>query len=152
MRVGKRARTFILKKNNSRVKLGNNPTLSLQDARRKAMLLKTDTTVHGPDITLSDARKLFLETHCRNYRPRPLGEAERFLNKFTSLDKKKVAQITKYQVQGTIDDIDAPSEQNHTFKIARTFFRLHPAPVHPAQPPSGPTTTQQRDAAKPGAH
>ena len=123
VRIGARTSTFLLKKGNRRVKLGTYPALSLADARRKAHTLKADPETQAADITFREAVDLFLATHCKGYRARVLAETERMLKKLAPLDKRKLAKVTTHDLNAIID-AQAPSEANHLFKTARTFFRF----------------------------
>lgn len=122
VRIGRRSTTFLLKKNGRRVKLGRYPSVSLQDARKRVFTLKADTTTQVADIAFREAADLFLTTHCKGYRPRPLYEIGRLLKKLEVLDKRKLAKITTHDLNEIIDALTT-SEANHTFKAARTFFR-----------------------------
>lgn len=125
IRVGPRSKVFILKVNNTRKKLGTYPSLTLQDARKKAMTLKGDPSVAGPDMSFREAVDLFLATHCKSYKPRVRSEAERQLKRLAHLNARRLGTLTTHEIQSVIDHIgDTPSEANHLFKIARTFFRF----------------------------
>ncbi len=110
VRIGKNAKTFLVKKNNSRVKIGRYPALALATARLKAMGVKAAAeTLTGADIALGEAKQLFLSTHCSDYRPRSRSEAERLLKKLGKFDKRKLDTLTTHEVQGVVDAQRAPS-------------------------------------------
>jgi integrase len=124
VRVGKNTKTFLLKKNNSRVKIGSYPATSLADARIKAHGLKAaPNTPDASQTTLEDAVDLFLANHCKNYRPRSIAEMKRLLGKLSSLETRKLTAITTQEVHALIDKLPT-SEANHLFKASRTFFRF----------------------------
>jgi hypothetical protein len=79
VRIGKRATTFLLKRDGRRIKLGHYPSLSLAEARRRVFLLKADPQTASDNILLSEALKLFFEVHCTDYRPKVLNETRRYL-------------------------------------------------------------------------
>lgn len=124
VRVGPRSKVFMVKLNNTRKKIGVYPRISLQDARKKALALKGDPTVSGPDMSLQEAKTVFLNTHCAHYKPRVKSETERQLNKLAHLNSRRLGSVSTNDVMHLVDDLkETPSEANHLFKASRTFFR-----------------------------
>ncbi|MGV3634365.1 MAG: tyrosine-type recombinase/integrase [Pseudorhodoplanes sp.] len=79
-----------------------------------------------PVSTFAEGRELYLRVHCaQRQRERTLKETERLLSRhFASLDRKKLAAITTGQLAAILDGLLAtPSEAQHAFKAARSFFR-----------------------------
>lgn len=128
IRIGKNTKTFIAKVNNQRTTIGQYPTISLQDARREAMGLKSKKReARKKSPAFDEAVEQFLTVYCatRN-RPRVVKERGRILRKhFVSEFKSTpIAEITDEEIGEIIDEmLDTPSEANHAFKEARTFFR-----------------------------
>jgi integrase len=128
IRVGKNRKTWIVIRGRERIRtrLGHYPTLALADARKRAMVLLGTPLEQIPAATFSDARDLFLRTHCaQKQRERTRKETERLLTKhFAALDRKKLSAITTSQVSIILDGLlETPSEAQHAYKAARTFFR-----------------------------
>src|SRR5947209_15330878 len=61
VRVGPRSKTFILKQGNSRQTIGQYPSISLQEARRKALALKSADTKPRNQTTFLEAYTAFKE-------------------------------------------------------------------------------------------
>lgn len=99
--------------------LGRYPDLSLAEAKQKAKFYVPNPT----DISFEDARDLFVKVHCKaKNRPSTAYHTERLLKvhfgHFRSLD------VSTNQISLLLDKlIDTPSEANHAFTAARTFFR-----------------------------
>lgn len=127
LRVGSRTKTFVVKRANRRITIGRYPDLSLAEARNQAKRLLAQQRVEPSTITFEAALTLFLETHCAHrHRERTASEHKRLLTKhlLPSLRNKRVADITTHHISAVLDRLTAtPSEANHVFKSARTFFR-----------------------------
>ena len=128
VRVGKLTKTFIAKVQNQRHTIGQYPEISLQDARRKALALKSEKRADRTEAPrLRDAVEEFLTVYCaKRNRPRVVKERTRILHKhfLPTLGKDRLTDITDEDLAEIIDDLlDTPSEANHAFKEARTFFR-----------------------------
>lgn len=99
--------------------LGRYPELSLADAKQKAKLYVANAT----GISFNDALELFVKVHCKaKNRPSTAYHTERLLRihfgHFRSLD------LSANQISLVLDKlVDTPSEANHAFTAARTFFR-----------------------------
>lgn len=128
VRVGKLTKAFIVKVDNKRTTVGQYPDVTLQEARRRALGLKSEKkAVRGKSPRFKDAVKSFLTTYCasRN-RPRVLKERTRILRKhfLPTLGNTVLSEITDEDIGEILDELlDTPSEANHAFKEARTFFR-----------------------------
>lgn len=99
--------------------LGRYPQISLAEAKQKAKLFVANPS----DINFKDAKDLFVKVHCNTKnRPSTAYHTERLLRihfgHFRSLD------VSPNQITLVLDKlIDTPSEANHAFTAARTFFR-----------------------------
>jgi len=128
IRVGKNRKTWIVIRGRERIRtrVGHYPLLPLADARKKALVLLGTPIDQSPVSTFAEGRELFLRTHCAQHqRERTRKETERLLTKhFASLDRKKLSAITTGQISAVLDGLlGTPSEAQHAFKAARTFFR-----------------------------
>lgn len=123
LRVGKTSRTFFLKKNNRRIKLGRFPSMTLQSARTRAMGLKSDNSPVSSNIKLGEGIDLFLSTHCKTHRPASKFQAEYLFRKLEPLRPRKLSQVTTHDLTAILD-VQKPSTANHLFKMCRTFFRF----------------------------
>ncbi|MET3338639.1 MULTISPECIES: Arm DNA-binding domain-containing protein [Bradyrhizobium] len=126
IRVGKNRKTWIVIRGRERIRtrVGHYPALALAEARKKALVLLGTPLEQIPVSTFSDARELFLCTHCaQKQRERTRKETERLLTKhFVSLDRKKLPAITTAQVSVILDGLlETPLEAQHAYKVARTF-------------------------------
>lgn len=123
VRVGSKTKTFIIKRNNRRIAVGRYPSVSLSEARTRAKALLYDST-YSPtsQLSLENAIARFMDTHCKDYRPRTRYETERLLKKLSALNKKKLSRITTHDIHEIVDALPR-SEANHLFKVCRTFFR-----------------------------
>jgi len=128
IRIGKNRKTWIVVRGRERIRtrVGHYPAMPLAEARKKALVLLGTPLEQNPVSTFAEARELFLRTHCaQKQRERTRKETERLLTKhFATLDRKKLAAITTAQISSVLDGLLAtPSEAQHAFKTARTFFR-----------------------------
>ena len=128
IRVGKNTKAFIAKVNNRRITIGKYPAISLQSARREALAHKSRQKAdRSKSPRLAEAVETFLTTYCaaRN-RPRVVNERGRILRKHfvAALGNTSLAEITDEDIGEILEELlDTPSEANHAFKEARTFFR-----------------------------
>lgn len=128
IRVGKLTKTFIAKVYNQRHTIGQYPETSLQDARRRALSLKSEKRADRTEAPrMREAVEEFLTVFCaaRN-RPRTVKERRRILHKhfLPTLGDERLTDIADEDIGDIIDDLlNTPSEANHAFKEARTFFR-----------------------------
>lgn len=128
IRIGKNRKTWIVVRGRerTRTRVGHYPALPLAEARKKALVLLGTPLEQGVVSSFSEARELYLRTHCtQKQRERTRKETERLLTKhFAALDRKKLSSITTAQISSILDQLlGTPSEAQHAFKTARTFFR-----------------------------
>lgn len=128
IRVGKNRRTWIVirGKERSRTRIGHYPEIPLATARKKALVLLGSPIEANDRTTFAEARRTFLDTYCTQHQSeRTRTETERLLNKhFKSLDERAAAAVTTPQLSAILDGLlGTPSEAQHAFKAARTFFR-----------------------------
>jgi integrase len=127
IRVGANTKVFIAKVHNKRTTIGQYPDISLQDARREALGLKSkkkEARTKSPPF--DEAVEQFLVFCEGRNRPRVVKERGRILRKHfvSEFHATPVAEITDEEMGEILDDLlDTPSEANHAFKEARTFFR-----------------------------
>jgi integrase len=122
-RVGKHAKTFVAKIDNRRITIGTYPALSLQDARKKFMALKSADRMPAAKRTFTDAYAKYKET-LASKRPRTERDYKRLLDKHfePKLGTRRLSEIT-YEDVTRITDKLAPSEGAHALAVCRTFFR-----------------------------
>jgi integrase len=142
IRVGKHRKTFtvIRGKRRERITIGLWPSITLQDARRRAKALLGTTPRSGTSTPFLEALDNFIEKHVDLLKS---GKGmERILRKhFTWL--KSLHLVTRHDVQAVLDELkDTPSEANHAFKYIRTFFLwcvrrgiLDHSPIHAMRMP-----------------
>jgi integrase len=106
-----------------RISLGKYPALGLKKAREEAKRKLLAPAPHSTSSKLSEAIDAFLNT--REYRPRPLYNAEKQLKRhFKSHLEKPYSGMTTQALSGIFDKLkETPSEANHLYGVARTFFR-----------------------------
>jgi len=123
IRVGKNRKTWIVLKgeNRTKVRIGHYPALSLQDARRKA-LVTLGSPFQPPDAAaFTSVREEFLEKHGATLRPRSLYQIRRTLNLYFKWPKP-IDKITHNDVVSALDGIKKPSERAHAMKDIKTLF------------------------------
>jgi integrase len=152
IRIGKNRKTWIVIRGRERIRtrIGHYPALPLVDARKKALVLLGTPLDQQPVSTFAEGRELYLRTHCaQRQRARTRKETERLLTKhFASLDRKKLPAITTAHLSEILDGLLAtPSEAQHAFKAARSFFRWAEARGYCKNPctMSAPSRDQGRD-------
>jgi len=123
LRVGKNRRTWLVVNGDNRTKvaLGHYPSISLQDARKKALAALAAPAEQNASLTFPEASKAFLDKHGASLRPLSLYQLRRNLTRHfpwsTTLDK-----ISHHDVAAALDAISAPSQRAHALKDIRTFF------------------------------
>ena len=123
IRVGKNRKTWIVLKgeNRTKVRIGHYPALSLQDARRKA-LVTLGSPFQPPDAAgFTSVREELLEKHGVAPRPRSLYQIKRTLNLYFNW-QKPIDKITHNDVVSVLGGIKMPSERAHAMKDIKTFF------------------------------
>lgn len=125
LRVGKESKTFIVKHANRRFTLGRYPSMSLAEARQKARHILISEPVKTSDLTFAQALDIFVKTHCASKKERTGKDYENTLRRhFSGFNPKKLSALSTERVMSVIDDlVERPSEANHAFQYARTFFK-----------------------------
>ena len=121
IRIGSKTRTWLVLKGarSNKVRLGHYPSLSLADARNRALVALGSPLAPPSAPRFPEARTEFLAQG--RWRPRSLYQITRTLNRHFKWTKP-VNQITHQDVSTAIAAIKAPSEAAHAFKDIRTFF------------------------------
>jgi integrase len=121
--VGKRRKTWLVVKGTGRVRvrIGHYPTLSLADARRKAMVALGSTDELRTSTPFLEVRDAFLETHGAKLRPLSRYQLNRTVKGYFTWTKA-LQKITHEDVALVIDGIKAESEAAHALKDIKTFF------------------------------
>jgi integrase len=148
LRVGKNRRTWLVVKgpNRTKIALGHYPSLSLQDARRRALAALAAPDEKAPSPTFPEAREAFLTKHGSALRPRSLYQLTRNLQRHFSW-KTTLDKITHHEVATALEAIAAPSQRAHALKDIRTFFNWCVPRYLPSSPCVGlkKPTQQPRD-------
>jgi hypothetical protein len=123
LRVGKSRRTWFIIHGTDRLRttIGPYPSISLADARKRALAIKVNGTTEPRSLTFPEARRLFLEARASDLKPRSRAEISRTLAKHFTWTKT-LDKITHSDIASAIDAIEKRSEANHAFKDIRTFF------------------------------
>ena len=127
IRVGKRSKTFIVKRRGSRIALGSYPSLSLQKARQLAFAQKSKPATHRDEqIPFKSAHDAFLEIHVPTLKPRSQVVIKGTLQRhfYKPFRTKMLDAITHRDIAKITDAlVKTPSEAWHAFKDIRTFFK-----------------------------
>ena len=130
LRVGRRAKVFILMhgKARKRLVLGRYPAMSLQTARKRAQsLLYGSENGLEPDAPLAKvAVEQFIDLHHAQSRPRTRKEQERLLNNHfvSTLGEVPLNRLTRPKLLAITDGLKhVPSEQIHVHRALKTFFK-----------------------------
>jgi len=127
VRVGKRTKTFIAKLNNRRITIGAYPLISLQDARRRALGLKSDKrTGLRRSLSFKQAHAQFVAIHVPTLKPSTQKQIKRNLERhfLPTLGSKKLDNIEHQDITDITDAlVPTPSQAWHAFKDIRTFFK-----------------------------
>lgn len=133
VRVGKKAKTFILLLGDERrrITLGRYPAMSLAQARqlcRERLAERTLGKTLPPAIGFAEALRVFFATHShQKHKASTARENARILNRhfLTRFEGRNLADVTMPSVLKVVDSLqDTPSEQEHAFRVARTFFNF----------------------------
>ncbi len=121
IRVGKNRRTWLVVKGASRtkVRLGHYPQLSLQDARKKALVALGSPMEPTATPTFPEALNAFLAQD--KWRGRSKYVLEQSLRRHFHWTKQ-IDKVTPEDVSQVIDGIKAKSSASHALKDIRTFF------------------------------
>jgi integrase len=127
LRVGPRSKTFIGRIGAGRHTIGSYPDISLQDARRRFLALKSARpSAHRP-VLFGQAYDDFKRVHCSQKKPRTQKDYLRMLDvHFLPIFRDRdLASITHQQVAKIADNlIKTPSECSHAIAVAHTFFKF----------------------------
>jgi hypothetical protein len=130
VRVGKHAKTWLIVNGSSRTRakvvIGRYPDLSLSDARTEAKRLLSQTPEPKvQSLTFEEAKLIFLDEHYRDTALRTKQEATRHLtNHFSRLNCRSLPSIGDGDIKACLDKLKkTPSEQLHSYRIARCFLR-----------------------------
>src|SRR5262249_51416877 len=118
------AKTFILKIQNSRRKIGRYPTISLSDARAEAkrqLAEKTLGKVRPQSITVQQARELFLAEKRKGRRPRTVDDLKDRLTRHFDI-KVQLAEVTHGEVVRRLNNIKTSAEHNAALRVGKGFF------------------------------
>jgi integrase len=116
-------KTFVLKRNNSRITLGRFPILSLSDARIEARRMLAEFTlgkIRPQSITYPSAVKLFITDKTRSRRKSTADQYEWFLSHFPF--KGQLSDIVPSDIERTLKGIKSKSTYDHVLVAARIFF------------------------------
>ncbi len=109
--------------------VGKYPLRSLKEARDLARKLQAEialgvvpeTPKHS--CSFDEALESFLDAAEQRLRPRTFNDYKRFLNRYFSFGKKRIAEISKQDIQQRLSKLrSVPSEQMHADTIVRIFF------------------------------
>lgn len=124
LRTGKQSKTFIvLVASGRRKRIGRYPLLSLADARataRKILAEKTLGTIVPRHTAYEDALELFIEDCATRLRPLTIRLYKQHLKRFR-FGRKSVGDISGNDILKVLKAL-TPSNKEHAFRIARTFF------------------------------
>lgn len=122
LRVGKTAKTFIIKLNNDFITIGRFGILGLAEAREEARRILAERTlgkVRPQSITYPQALKLFLEEKAARCRPTTVRDHTRHLGLlgFTC----RVSDVSHADMERKLKRLP-PGEFNHRLACSKTFF------------------------------
>lgn len=150
IRVGRRAKTFVVKIQDRWHTIGRYPALSLADARAAAKKLAAAPPPPQSALTFEEAWEIFLARRCGTVARTTRYAYERMAKAhlFPKFAKKKLASISTDQLTDLIANLsDTPGEAFHVAVFTRMFFAwavsmryLTYSPLYgvkgPRQPPS----------------
>lgn len=120
IRVGKQRKTWIVIKghNRTKVRLGHYPTMSLQEARKKALVTIGTPLQERPQISFPLAVETFLELP--RWRPSSKRVLQSSLRHFSW--KRNIDKISHEDIAEALDAIKGKSARAHALKDIRTLF------------------------------
>lgn len=126
IRVGKNKRTWIVikGKNRTKVSLGHYPSVSLAEARKKALAALASPEEVAERIVsppFPEVVETYLQKRATTLRPLSHYQINRTLRRHFKW-QKALNGITHADVAEALDAITAPSERAHALKDLRTFF------------------------------
>lgn len=127
IRVGAHTKTFIAKVANQRHTIGLYPDLSLADARRKALAIKSQArSVPIDEVTFGVAYEKFKLAHIAAKSPRTQYDYTRVIKKYylPTLEQVRLSNVSNARIAAISDPLlDRPVEYAHVLAVARTFLR-----------------------------
>lgn len=120
IRVGANRRTWLVVKGESRtkVRLGHYPAMTLQEARKRALVALGSPMEERPTISFPDALAAFLALP--RWRPKSKIVLQSSLRHFAW--KRNLDKISHEDVIEALNAIEKPSARAHALKDIRTFF------------------------------
>ena len=119
IRVGKRARTFVVVQSGNRTTIGRWPELSLREARKRAHRVLGSDPTDRTDFTSEEALAEYIESS--QLRKRTVDEYARLLKHIRL--PPKLSQVTPHLLLDQIGQLKrTPQEARHTFFAASAFF------------------------------
>lgn len=143
IRVGKHRRTWIVTKGQHprvTVTIGHYPAVSLQDARKRALVAFLDPDERRSAILFADATQEFLSQD--RWRPQTKRVLISNLHHFTW--QKRLSTVTRADIVEVLDGIDGDSARWHAKKDITTFFNWCVPRYLDRSPATGIRGTKQR--------
>jgi integrase len=112
-----------------RITIGRYPLISLAQAREKAKEILADRTLNRdrkPNIKFDAAQQIFFAVKKQKCKASTVAQYERLFKRhlFPTLQYRKLADIKPHDITHIIDRLlRTPSECNHLYGMAQTFFR-----------------------------
>ena len=117
------AKTFILKRDNRRITLGQFPVISLQDARGEAKRLLAEFTLgrlNPQSVAVKTAIEEYLAETAKRRRPRTVSDYRWLLYRHF-LFAGRLGEITPAQITHRLSKLP-PAQHNHALTAGRIFF------------------------------
>lgn len=127
VRVGPRSKTFIARTATGRQAIGSYPDMSLQEARRRSLALKSVRPSSRTDTTFLEAYEAFKAIHCSQKKERTQKDYLRMLDVhyLPTFRDMRLDGVGHRQIAAITDRlIDTPSECSHAIAVGRTFFKF----------------------------
>ncbi len=121
VRIMQTRKTFTVMRGQQRerITLGHYPDISLQEARKKAMVVLVTKPRTNPTQPLLDVLDEFIRLHCDKLK----GGRQMVWNLKAHITPTSLHKVDRAYVQGILDTlVDRPSEANHFFQYFRTFM------------------------------
>jgi len=116
-------KTFLIKRRNRRITIGQFPTISLADARSEAKRLLAELTLgksHPHALAYDKAVALFVEDKARAKKPRTVADYKRLLGRLRF--GGQLTDITHDEALRVLNRFKAPGEREHLRVAAKVFF------------------------------
>lgn len=127
VRIGPHSKTFIVKVGNARKSVGSYPEMSLQDARRRAMALKSEKPKPHQPTTFRQAYEAFKSVHIAQKKKNTRESYSRMLDGYylPAFGVRPLESITNRQITAITDElIKRPGECSHVIAVGRMFFKF----------------------------